>query len=274
MSYLGKDTSVTDSAPIALYQFVNGNSSWKYTTAVTPVTRNTLTFAPEQIHHSELEETTELNKQYITLSVPRTNDVAKMFGAYPPTQPTYLTIWETHDGDAEAVVVWMGRVMVPDFQGATAEFRCEPISTALRRLNLRRYYQRQCPHILYGPDCRLDENAFKSAVTVSSVAGLDITVFEALVAGKFAGGMLSWDTPIGLQWRFVTDNTTSSVSVNLPFMALGDAYHRDLPRYTVLHLYEGCQHTMTDCLAKGNGDNFGGFLFSSLVGSFGGKTLY
>ncbi|WP_019865130.1 phage BR0599 family protein [Methylovulum miyakonense] len=278
MTFNALEVSSYDSEPYHLYEFSNGFMTWRYTSSEYLVNQFSEVFVPEQISHTEIGGTTELNKQVLKVTVPRSNDIAQMFQFYPPTGVVLLTIWECHHGDSEVVVVWIGRVRTTEYMGAHVEIQCEPISTSMRRLGLRRIFQRQCPHILYGQDeggCLVDPEAFKVIATVSSVSGLVIAVSGMLTANSFNGGMMSWTSSIGLQYRFITSNDATTLSVNFPFMPPGDTYGRDLEVGTSINLYPGCNHTLTDCIEKFNNlDNYGGQPFMPLDNPFNGATLY
>jgi hypothetical protein len=163
----------------------------------------------------------------------------------------------------------MGRVLNSEFLGATSELHCEPVLTSVQRNGLRSYYQRQCPHILYESPCNVNKENFKSIVVVTSVAGLDVGVTGTLEVDKFAGGMMSWNSPAGLQWRTITGNVANSVKVNFPFMPITDKFGRSLVNGTSITLYPGCQHTVTDCTNRFNNlANYGGFPFIPIDNPF------
>lgn len=279
MSYSDYETSTFGGGPVELYEFSNGNMTWRYTSADETITHAGFSFTPEQITSAEMRDSQELNQLTIPLQVPRDNPVAQLFQFCPPTNQTTLIIYRAHRTDpsnaTNFIVRWVGRVINSEYLGATVQLSCEPITTALRRLGLRRNYQRQCPHVLYGAMCGVVKDSYKLTTTATSHSGLTVNVPATLVANNYAGGMLSWVSAIGQQWRFITGNTTNTLSVNMPFLATGDPYGRDLPAGTSIDLYPGCQHTLTDCNTRFNNiANYGGFPFIPLVNPFGMTTLF
>ena len=275
MSYDLKESSAFDGNPVELYEFRNGNNTWRFTSADETITYLGNDYVPEQVQRNETHETQELNKLTLKVTLPRTNVVATMFQFYPPTDVTSITILRLHRDDGNAIIQWMGRVLNSEYTGVTVELHCEPITTSVRRLGLRRYYQRQCPHALYGAQCKVNKDAHKTIANVVSIDALKINVSQTLTVNAFAGGMLSWVSFTGIQWRFITGNSANSISVNLPFPPDTDVYGRGLPAGTELSVYPGCQHTMTDCISIFNNlANYGGFPFIPITNPFNLQTLY
>lgn len=275
MTFNSTETSASAGRPIELYEFINGNTAWYFTSAEYEISHQGKTYLPERIQRSGGKDTQELNQLAMTITVPISNQVADIFKFYPPTNITFVTVFRKHRGDPDGIVQWMGRVLNADFQGSTAELHCEPITTSIRRLGLRKYYQRECPHVLYGPDCRADRSKHEISTVARAVSGLSVLVENTkLEVDSLAGGMLSWETPLGTSWRFITSNSHDTVNINFPVRA-SDDYGRDLPPNTPIKLYPGCLHTVTDCTKKfKNLDNYGGFPFAPLQNPFQLTTLW
>lgn len=275
MSFNAKEIGAYTGNPIELYEFRNGLAVWRYTSADEPFLWDGNTFFPEPIKSPEATETQELGKLNITLTVPRTNEVAMMYNHFPPTAVTTLTIYRKHRDDDQIIVHWVGRVLNSDFRGSTADLYGEPNTTAIKRIGLRRYYQRQCPHVLFGDHCRASADAHKVPAVVSAVSGLIVEVDVVQPDSYWAGGMMSWDSAIGTQWRFILNNAGSTLQVNFPFMPDADPYGRGLPVSTAVNLYPGCQHTMTDCINKFNNlPNYGGQPYIPMQNPFNLTSLF
>lgn len=213
MSYSGKENSVFEGMPVELYEFSNGISVWRYTSAdyIVDTHKGVVSgfnyndpqgrFVPEQIQRSEVGETQEVNKLSVKVVVTKQCAVAGIFLFYPPTSVTSLTIFSFHSSDplitatahpAESIVtLWLGRVLNFDISGNLVEFYCEPITTSIRRLGLRMFYQRQCPHILYEGACAVGRSKvvdgvstamkeqFATKVIIANSTGLTVYVSNA-----------------------------------------------------------------------------------------------
>lgn len=298
MSYENLELSVFQAFPLELYHFKTtkngemetGEQSWGYTSAPIDVVfptgnvtyPNGMTFKSTQITRSETTKTADLNKLSMTITVPKDNEVALMYQFYPPTSVITVDIRRSHrtDVDQEIFVHWMGRISSVEFndEEGVARLTCEPVHTSIRRLGLRRHYQRECPHILYSEACGVAKENYQVSRVVQSISGLTVALGAALpgVDNDFAGGMLSWtNTGKPTQWRFILSNTTTSLQVNFPFPDVNDPYGRGLHAGSSITIYKGCTHTMTDCVEKFNNlDNYGGFPYIPMENPFGMTTLY
>jgi len=278
MTYAAKELSAHDSEPYRLYEFQNGDSIWRYTSREYEVVVGDSVFTPEQIDSGDVQNSAELEKQGFKVTVPYSNNVAKMFQFYPSTAVTTLKVWEYHIGEAENTLVWVGRVLSAEYLGTKSELRCEPLTTAMRRNGLNRMFQRPCPHILYGQElgsCGVNKGTHKVTAPVLGVDGLSVIVDAALEADYFAGGMLSWESVAGVQWRFILLNSANILSINFPTMPSGDVYGRSLEVGAILSLYPGCNHTMTHCRDRFNNlDNYGGQPYTPWDNPFDGAVIY
>lgn len=276
MSYNSVESSAFSGNPVEIYHFYGGAMNWYFTSADEDLTVGGIVYVSTQIQRDTVSETQEMNQLPISVDLPTDNPIAVMFGFYPPTAVIELDIRRYHRSDGNAILFWTGRVLNSEYKGVTTSLHCEPASTSVKRLGLRRYYQRQCPHILYGPACGLNKSDYKTTATVMGHTGLMVTLNQAFAENAYAGGMLSWETAFGTQWRFIyaNSNSTPTLQVNLPFMGDDDDYHRGLPVGTVVSIYPGCQHTMTDCVARFNNiNNYGGFPYIPMSNPFNGTTL-
>lgn len=275
MTYDDQESSTYLGQPQELYEFRNGELVWRFTSSDEAVVYLGEKFTPESIDRPPISESQEINKLALKLSVPSINPVAAMYQFYPPTSVTSVTIFRGHRGGEDTIVLWMGRILNVEILGESSEILCEPISTSIRRLGLRKYYQRQCPHALYGPSCGVNKESHKSTFVVSGRTGLTINVTGLLSVDQFAGGMVSWESAAGTQWRFVTGNTSNSLQINFPVLPDDDKYGRGLPVGSTLSVYPGCQHTLTDCINKFNNlPNYGGFPFIPMLNPFGLTSLW
>lgn len=246
--------------PFFLYLIRYGagaNEFYAFTDNETAVTAAGITYEPRQIAHGGIATTGTLDKSAVEVTAPRTNELFELFRVYPPSYRVQLTIRKGHNGDADVgtVVVWSGRVLSMNVAGDECTFTCEPISTTLRRLGLRRNWQYGCPHVLYGPGCMAIKNNVRQIGTVTVATGSEITLLAGwngpIAAGKFIGGFIeiTAQTIIPRTILRIDAGNKLTLAGNLP----------DLPAGTAIAIFPGCAHDMTDCKEVHNNIvNFGG----------------
>lgn len=255
MSYAARETSTHDASPVELYEFRRGTTVWRYTTAAVDITYGGYIYYAVPLRRSSIEQTAEVGRSRLRVTLPRDADLVREYVAAPPAEVVTLTVYRQHRGVAETVVIWMGRVLNVEWRDAAAEIVCEPVYTSLHRTGLRRLYQRNCPHVLYGVACGVSAVAYRVLGSVASAAGNVINVAAAgsLPNGYFAGGYLSWVTHVGTQdKRMITAHI--STALTLTAVPVGLSVGQEVS------LYPGCDHTLATCHGRfANSANYGGF---------------
>lgn len=269
MSIAARETSVDAASPIELYEFRRGAGVWRYTSAPDDIDYDTFTFLAVPLVRSGIEQTNEAGRAGLRVTLPRDTDVVQPFVATPPSEVTLLTVYRQHRQDVETAVVWMGRVLNAEWRGSEVELNCEPVYTSLQRTGLRRLYQRNCPHVLYGGACGASPITHRVQGTVSGVSGAAITVPSAagFATGNFAGGYATWQAGGLTEKRMIVAHAGDLVTLSAvpPGLSAGAA----------VMLYPGCDHTLVTCEAKfANSANFGGFPFIPTKNPFGGSPIY
>lgn len=273
------ETSRQDGAPIELYEFSRrGCEYWRYTTTKNDVLHNSHTWASESISRSRLAQANDQSRNALALIVPRNNAVADLFRISPPTDIITLTLYGLHRGDlTDPVHLWSGRVLNAKWkETSTAELQCEPVSFSMRRPGLRRLYQRNCPHVLYGNQCKVNKLNFQHMTTVTSISGSVLGVASE-DSTTYPGGFVEWpfgdsfptegQEPCTVDRRFVTGHAANSFTLDRPFQGIqvGDE----------VALYPGCAHNMNVCSSIfANLDNYGGMPFMPIKNPFSGDPIY
>jgi uncharacterized phage protein (TIGR02218 family) len=270
MTYDARERSVQDGRPIEIFTFARDVQAWRYTSADRDVTVTSQVYRAQPISRSEIESTQEKARLGITITMPRTIEVAELYRVSPPTQAVTCIVQQYHEADAEVATLWTGRILSCEFAGAMATLRLEPLLTSIRRIGLRRMYQRQCPHVLYGPACQVNRESFRVDGTVASISGLVVNV--AAAAGEadawFAGGYLEYTAEGGApERRFITNHAGPLLTVSSAPYGLAAA--------AAVKLYPGCDHAITTCTSKfSNAANYGGFPYFPLKNPFGGQPVF
>lgn len=274
MTYDATESSDFNSELAELYEFAYATKIWRYTSADEDQTLNgNIYVALDSVTRSKVDQSQELNKSNVKITVPYDNLVAAEFIEYPPEEVMSLIIYRIHrnDGDtAEYSIIWHGRVLNAEWKGVKAELLCEAVFTSLKRPGLRRRYQTQCPHILYGNQCTINKDLYSISGTVSVITSTVINIsFGAIpIDGFLAGGIFSFtDLNSIVHKRAIESNISNDITVSYPI--------GDLVIGSTVTLYPGCRHNLFDCENKFSNDiNYGGFTHTPGVNPFDGKTIF
>ena len=270
MTYATIETSVQSGRPVELYEFRNGTTYFRYTSADGDVVYGGNTFAAVPIARGAVEATSETARLALEITCARTVGVLDLFALMPPAEIVAVTVRRLHAGDGEAITLWMGRILNVTLNNDAAEIHCESVYTSLKRVGLRRLYQKGCPHVVYGPGCNLDRNAFKVVKTVSVVAGTAITLgsMGAFADGYFSGGYLEWESAGGyFERRAIRSQVGGVVTISFPLPGLAAS--------DTVNLYPGCDHTLATCASKfSNRLNYGGMPYFPSKNPFDGTIIY
>ncbi len=257
MTFEAHENSKQGATPVELYEIEYGPMIFRLVNSDTPYVYLSKDYTAVQIKRTAVEETSELGKNDLTVTVPRDNPVAELFRIYPPSQEVSITVYRVHrtDTDQERKTVWVGRILTCKWRGAWADLHCENLFTSFRRKGLRRRFQRACPHVLYGPECRAPKASFLTVATITVVDGpvLNSAEFDALPAGWLPGGILEWERSADLwELRTIKDHLDDEITLNQSIVGLVAG--------ATVNVYPGCAHDKADCVGKFNNIlNYGGF---------------
>jgi uncharacterized phage protein (TIGR02218 family) len=281
MTYAALDVSAQDGRPVFLYKFVQGVTEWHFTNIAFNVVFAGDTYIPAPISHSEINQTNELSKDSIKITMPRDNAFAAQFLGFAPDVVTSVTVLRGHLDDGEFVTYWKGRVASAKVVKAQINIECESIFTSMRRPGLRAKYLRTCRHAHYSRGCLLDPETFAEVGTITAITGLSLTITEAsgFADGYFTGGMIrASDTSL----RLISNHVGSTITISRPadnitagfaLNGYGNVYGQFYGGASI-KLYPGCDHTKAICISKFNNlENFGGMPYIPLKNPFGGSSI-
>lgn len=270
MTYSTAESSYQGGAPVELYTFACGASRYYYTSADEDQLVDLVTYRAAPIVRGDIEQTSEVAKLSLRLTVARDFPVADLYRVSPPSEVVTLSLSRLHRGDGDKAVVWMGRVLNAEWAGHQATLVCESVYTSIKRTGLRRQYQRSCPHVLYSVPCGVAAASYREDVPVYAVSGttIECLAFAAKPAGYYSGGFIEYQTPAGLtERRAIRDHTGQAITVThqIPGLAPG----------ATITAYPGCDHTTATCQVKfANILNYGGAPYIPQKNPFGGSSLY
>jgi len=269
MTYAQYETSLYSAQPNELYEFKRGPAVWRYTSSDHDVQYGQELYTALPIKRSALEQTQEMSRNPINIELDKNAAFVQQYRGAPPTDVVSLNVYRIHEGDTQRATIWIGRVNNVKFTERTAEVRCEPIFTSMKRPVLRRFYQSTCPHVLYGTQCKVLSANVRVIAHLVAVTGTQLTApeFDAQPDGYFSGGFVEWEHD-GLQdKRFITNHVGSVITLDLPIAGL--------PANATIQAYPGCDHLMSTCNEKFNNvDNYGGQPFYPQKNPMNGTPIF
>jgi uncharacterized phage protein (TIGR02218 family) len=285
MTYATIESSTAESRPYYLYQFVEGDQIWRFTSRATDWTSaasegDAITWEAAAISHGDVVQTSEIERGRLELTWPLSHPFARRFLAPLGNTPVTLTIFRGHEQVlGETVAHWKGRIVGAEVEGVRILLNCESVFSTLRRAGVRAKYQRLCRHALYGRGCGLDIGFYWQTGTVTAASGNALTIPEA--AGQpdswFRGGVLRF----GAQLGFITGHVGTTLTLSRPMPEVAAALtapevepETGSPLPVVADIAPGCDLRAATCAAKfGNLANFGGFPEIPGRNPFGGSSI-
>jgi len=263
-----------DQAPVRLFAFMFGEGDELFLTdADEDVFHNFQKFTKEAITISTIEENGEASSQEVKIQVARDSPVALRFVDFPPSAVVGIQVYEGHfhDIDREFQLHWSGSILNLEVTDYEAEFVCRPGSASVRSLGLRRNYQKQCPHMLYGSECRAVR--VPVAVTFQSSGGFTGRVNFPPMSdpqGAFSGGLIEWVEEGRKQIRTILTAEFSNSNADLIMSGPGPVNSG-----IAATMLRGCQHTEESCIDWHNNIlNYGGQLWIPFTNPINSITEY
>lgn len=251
MSYESNDLSEQDGKPAELYLFTVGASTYTYTSGDLTVRINfpdsNTDYVPLEIERTTIEQSKELARASLEISMPRDAFIPSLFVSGVPTNFVGMSILRMHsDGDYRNY--WTGRVRSVEWKESIAILHCDPLLALLKRAGLRAQWGPTCQHALYDGGCTMDRANFLTTITLTDV-GVD-SDGNGLLTGSGEIAAKSDDTwfPSGYaqaadgQIRFIVAQTGDTVSILQSFVGVGIGDSVDL--------YAGCAHDIQTCHDK------------------------
>lgn len=283
MSYDLEELSEDSGRPIELYEFSRDGKTWRYTSGDKLVSAGPNNYLAEPIVRSAIFSSQDVSKSSLRITVARTNDFAEQYILNPPATPINMLVKSYHfDDDAIAdpynlnevdpniITIWTGEVINVKFTGKNESIiLCRPSINAMDRSTLRRLYQVQCPHPLYGDKCRANPTDSGINISIETTDGISITASDLSLQpdGYYSGGYIEFAFDGYIIRRSIIQHAGSSISVNLPAQGISSG--------TTIDVFPGCDKSIATCATKfSNSDNFGGFPFFPDKNPFGNDPIF
>jgi uncharacterized phage protein (TIGR02218 family) len=257
MTYETFETSQAEGDPKELYHFLRGPECWLYTSADEDTIYGGETYVARTVSRGAFTRNEEAASADVEVRLDRALLVTEQFMNQSAPDPVYLTIYRLHRTDAQAIVLFKGRVA-----NATIELE-EIVLTVQSPLGKdekqipRELILRTCPHVLYGAQCRVDPSSFSFATTIAAVfPGTDANHYRVASLGGAAEGFYTAGV-------LVKDATGQRAFIQRH--ELGTHLYFLKPMFGLavsdeVTVFAGCDRTVETCRDKFNNvPQFGGF---------------
>jgi uncharacterized phage protein (TIGR02218 family) len=259
---------------VQLYDFNLGTAHWRYTSADRDIDFDGHTYTAIAISDGGVKTTGQADEtDNFTVTLPAAEPPHQLFRGTPPSEEVWLTVRRMQRGDSEAPIFFLGTILNSTQKDEiTSEMVVRTIAPTLRRGGLRCLWGKSCPHMLYGPDCKVPKADYAVPATIDSLTATTLTSSE--IAGKpvgwFDGGFLEWDRGGGATDRRAIHAGGTADTVNLltstDGLTVGDS----------VILYPGCDLTngAGGCAKFNNQANNGGFPHMTEKNPFDGHPIF
>lgn len=247
-------TAITErqDAAAECYRFADTAGVWRYTSADTDQLADLgdgaiATYVSAAIGRGELAYGPEEGRRSLEVTLPRDMPLAARFIGAASQIAMTVTLWRRYASADAWTLLWSGRVLTGALAGHHLRLRCEPASVAMKRTALRRLYSCNCPHVLYGPECKATPQSVIE--TVSWVASSTLMYLTGNTDySDYSGGWLV--APDGVAHMIKVGGGNSIETIYPSGLAVGQQFQ----------MFKGCDHSIQTCQARfANTNNFGGY---------------
>ncbi len=249
MSFDAQEKLASGGEPYELFLFSTSGQNFYLTSADQQITYLGNQYIPTTISRSELEHTNEVVSGQIKITIPKSHPLAALFIPYLPPSPMSITIYGSHYGDTETVVLFSGKVASARYTDQ-CELLCNSDHYILQRQIPIQIYQAACPHVFGDSGCKFPLGTVTYAGTIANVNGNgDVVTVQAFasVAHNLRGGYFQRGNDV----RMIVAHTGNQITLmsGISGLNIGDACTG----------VAGCQHTYAACQGYSNVANFLGF---------------
>lgn len=277
MSYESEDTSVEGGQPFFLYQFVQGETVWRFTSRASDWIvvdgEDETVWTAAAVSHGDVVQSNDIVRSTLEVVFPLSHEFARRFLAPPSSSIMTLTIFRGHEAAPDDTVAhWKGRVLGGEAEGRRITLNCESVFSTIRRAGVRAKYQSLCRHVLYRGGCGLSIESHFVEGQVTGITGLVITVPEAAAQADnwYAAGVLRF----GQQYGFILEHVGSALRLSSPIPEMVAAFEDPEVETVLVDIAPGCDLRDVTCEGKfGNLLNFGGFPDIPGRNPWGGKSV-
>jgi hypothetical protein len=262
MTYNTLETSPFGSQPYELFLFQTTALSFALTNSETEISYLGQNYAPTTISRGEQEISNEVVSGQLKIYLPVDHPLSELLIPYLPPAPIAVTVFGSHYGDSETVVLFIGEVASARFTDQ-CEITCNSAQYLLQRKIPQQLYQSPCSHVFGDAGCGADLGAHTYSGTVSAVDStgtiLTIPAFASL-PDSLKGGFLKF----GNISRMIVDHSGSTVTILAAISGLAAS--------AAVSGTAGCALNFTTCAHYGRTRSFLGFDLIPIVNPFDGSA--
>lgn len=251
MAFEDDEQSVSDSAPIEIYEFTSPSTVYRYTSHDVDVTYDSDVYTAIPMLRSTIVRAGQGDPPELIIEMPTSTPIVAAYVPGPAPRNLAVTLMRLQGANVESW--WDGIINAFSISKRTAKLRSpslldDPLTTSIPGIS----FQSLCNHPLYSTRCGVLRADFDQAATLSSVDGKDLVV--STVGGQadqwFKAGEVVHDASGERRLVVRQIGTAIKIASRFPSIAVSDA----------LTLYAGCNHRLTTgCHDKFNNVfNFGG----------------
>lgn len=257
--YDDKEESISDSAPLEIYEFVGTYRNYRMTSDSLANVFSGNTYNPVPgLKRSTLSVGTHQDDQVdLTLEIPIGEQIVKDYGFQTTPPSLVLTIYRLQRDAVNWVAYWKGPVTSITVTDEFAKFRVPSKFGSMLAGNIPNIYiQPPCNNVLFDARCKVSRVSNSLDTLVSGINGRVITIpsLGAFAEGWFIGGEIA--IPARNERRMIVNQVAGALTVNYEFskISLG----------TSVQVTAGCDHSyegVGGCPKFANQRNFGGCPF-------------
>lgn len=262
MSFDAKEQSRFGAEPYELYFFQSAALVVALTNAESTITYLGENYVPTTITRTEAEHSNEVVSGQIKIFIPKDHALAQMLLPYLPSAPIAVTVFGSHYGDSETVVLFTGVVASARFTDQ-CELTCNSATYLLQRKIPQQLYQAPCSHVFGDAGCGADLSAhtYNGTITAIDATGTVLTIPAfASLADTLKGGYLKH----GNDYRMVVDHSGSTVTLISPIAGMTAP--------AAVAGTAGCALTFGACAHYGRTISFLGFDLIPILNPFDGSA--
>jgi hypothetical protein len=211
VSYDTLEKSGYSSQPYELYLFQTTGLSYALTNSEVAITYLGQQYVPATISRSEAELSNEVVSGQTKIYLPVDHPLSELLIPYLPSSPIAVTIFGSHYGDSETVVLFTGEIASARFTDQ-CEITCNSAQYLLQRKIPQQAYQAPCPHIFGDAGCGADlaAHTYTGSVTAIDSTGTVLTIPAfASLPDPLKGGYLKH----GNDYRMIVGHSGSTVTL-------------------------------------------------------------
>lgn len=279
MSYDSIEKSNHGSSPVLFFQFQRKTIFWRYTNADRDAVMNGVEWSATPIIVGGHDQSGSSDSDSLPLTVLNTLEAMQSFRGQTPSDAVSLTIFQAHATgtipavafDTDLAAVFVGTISdVKQGTSNTLTVTCKTISSAFDREGLGPAWGRNCFHIIYDHECRVDRNAFKVNANLEALTGATVTSSQFALHGDgwYDGGYLEFVVGDTVYQRIAIERQigpTCKLFGTTEALSIG----------ALVSVYPGCAQTVDHCVNKFNNiANYGGCDIMSGTSPFDGNPVF